>query len=40
MPRAEPLALPKSSRTIADDRLPFGPFGRVEDGNRIVEHKP
>src|SRR4029077_1382001 len=33
----EPLALPKSSPTNADDRLSLDPFGRVEGGDGIVE---
>src|SRR4051794_5436415 len=35
--RAEPLALPESSRTNADDRLPRAPLGRVEGGDGFVE---
>src|SRR5581483_830743 len=34
---AEPLALPGSSRTNADDRLPVDPLGRVEGGDGVVE---
>src|SRR5215210_9511318 len=37
MRRAEPLALPESSRTNADDRLPLASLGRVEGGDGIVE---
>ena len=35
--RAEPLTLPESSRTNADDRLPRAPLGRVEGGDSFVE---
>ena len=35
--QAEPLALPESSRTNANDRLPRAPLGRVEGGDGIVE---
>src|SRR3954471_23320109 len=37
MRRAEPLALPESSRTNADDRLPLDPLARVEGIDGIVE---
>src|SRR5215469_779535 len=37
--RAEQLALPESSRTNANDRLPADPLGRVEGGNGIVEDR-
>src|SRR5690242_18283498 len=36
---AEPLALPESSRTNADDRLPPASLGRVEGGDGIVESR-
>src|SRR5260221_1961836 len=35
--RAEPLAVPESSRANADDRLPADPLGRIESGDGIVE---
>src|SRR6267154_2662635 len=35
--KAEPLALPESSRTNADDRLSLDPLSRVEGGDGIVE---
>src|SRR5947209_3727521 len=35
--RAEPLALPRSSRTNADDRLPLASLGPVESGDGVVE---
>src|SRR5216683_2891724 len=35
--RAEPLTLPESSRTNADDRLPRAPLGGVEGGDSFVE---
>src|SRR4051794_34927733 len=35
--KAEPLALPDSSRTNADDGLPRAPLGRVEGGDSFVE---
>jgi hypothetical protein len=35
--RAEPLVLPESSRTNADDRLPLDPLSGVEGGDGIVE---
>src|SRR5947199_8148115 len=35
--RAEPLTLPESSRTNADDRLPRAPLGRGEDADSFVE---
>src|SRR6266567_6227876 len=35
--RAEPLTLPESSRTNADDRLPRASLGRVEGGDSFVE---
>src|SRR5262249_31397036 len=35
--RAEPLALPESSRTNADDRLPLGSLVRVQGGDCVVE---
>jgi hypothetical protein len=34
---AEPLALPESSRTNADDRLPLASLGRVEGGDGFIE---
>jgi hypothetical protein len=33
----DPLAVPESSRTKADDRLPLDPLGGVEGGDGIVE---
>jgi hypothetical protein len=33
----EPLALPESSRTNADDRLPRASLSRVEGGGGFVE---
>src|SRR5947209_4519933 len=35
--RREPLTLPESSRTNADDRLPRAPLGRVEGRDSFVE---
>src|SRR3954466_5138971 len=35
----EPLVRPESSRTNADDRLPFDPPGRVEGSDGIVERR-
>src|SRR6266568_5843200 len=37
MRRAGPVAVPESSRTNADDRLPLASLGRVEGGDGIVE---
>src|SRR6266480_1938796 len=35
--KAEPLAIPESSRANANDRLPRASLGRVEGGDGIVE---
>src|SRR3981081_4622678 len=35
--KTAPLALPESSRTNANDRLPRAPLGRVEGGDGIFE---
>src|SRR5215216_2389842 len=37
--RAEPVAVPESSRTNADDRLPLASLGRVEGGHGVVESR-
>src|SRR3546814_3416883 len=37
--RAEPLALPESSRTNADDCLPRASLGRIEGSDGIVERR-
>ena len=37
MRKPGPIAVPKSSRTNADDRLPLASLGRVEGGDGVVE---